>query len=400
MHIDTQIARFDAAPGDPYRPTSTPIYQTATFDQESALAFGEYDYSRSGNPTRSVLEARLAELERGRFGFAFSSGMAAITTLLRAALTPRSSGARNRLVVGADLYGGTTRLIERVLAPLGIEIERVDTTDLSAVSQALADDRSASTWVLIETPTNPLLRVTDVRALARLTQAAGACLAVDNTALSPYLQNPLELGADVVIHSATKHLGGHGDVTAGALITSSEELAESVRFLQNAEGTGLAPFDCWLLLRGIKTLGVRVAAECRSALEVARYLQECEGIEHVHYPGLKEHAGHDIQRSQARGFGQLVSFETGDVELSRRLCEETKLFTIAVSFGSTHSTISLPCHMSHASVPAEAISSGRVAPLPRDLVRLSIGLEDPHDLIADLGRVLESLKVGQSASAH
>ena len=382
MYLDTRIARFDAAPGDRYRPTSTPIYQTATFEQESSLGFGEYDYSRSGNPTRTVLEERLAELEGGRFGFAFSSGVGALSALLRAS-TPRW------ILIGADLYGGTTRLLERVVRPLGIKICSVDTTDLAAVKGALASlqrervlrrGEGTAGLVLLETPSNPLLRVTDIEAVARLVHDACGKLCVDNTALSPYLQNPLALGADVVVHSATKHLGGHGDVTAGAIVTSDAEIAEAVRFLQNAEGSALAPFDSWLLLRGMKTLGVRVVHESRSAMEVATFLEGELGVGWVHYPGLKSTPGYEVQVRQARGFGQLISFRTGDLKRSQLVAEGAKLFHIAVSFGSTNSTISLPCRMSHASAPSELI--------PADLVRISIGLEDPRDLIEDLRRVL------------
>jgi len=388
MHINTRVARFEAAPGDRCRPTSTPIYQTATFEQDSALGFGEYDYSRSGNPTRTVLETQLAELEGGRFGFAFSSGMTALSTLLRATLDLRNQNSPATLIVGADLYGGTTRLIESLVSSLGVDVQVVDTTDLAQVALALESIANRHGLVLLETPSNPLLRVTDIAEVARLAHAAGIALVVDNTALSPYLQNPLELGADVVVHSATKHLAGHGDLMAGALITNSDEISKAVGFLQNAEGTALAPFDSWLLLRGIKTLAVRLSYECQSALAVAEFLADSGSVTHVHYPGLSTHAGHSLQAQQARGFGQLISFETGDVTLSRRLCEETKLFTIAVSFGSANSTISLPCHMSHASVPTEALVSGRVSSLPPDLVRISIGLEDSRDLIADLESVL------------
>ena len=389
MHIDTRIARFSSAPGEPHGSTSTPIYQTATFAQESPLEFGQFDYSRSGNPTRTVLEDKLADLEGGAFGFAFGSGMAALSNLLRAAFSEgtRYHG-RGSLIVGADLYGGTTRLIERLVAPQGVAVRSVDTTDLAAVRGALAGTLDGPVWVLLESPSNPLLRISDIPAIAHLAHEHGARLAVDNTALSPYLQNPLALGADVVVHSATKHLGGHGDVTAGALVTDDESLAQSIGFLQNAEGTALGPFDSWLLLRGIKTLGVRVAQEMRNAQKVAQFLQGHASVRTVHYPGLPSHPGHDRLQAQARGAGSLLSFETQSPKLSKQICESTDLFTIAVSFGSTGSTIGMPCHMSHASVPDQAIRSGRAAALPPDLVRLSIGLEDPEDLIADLEQAL------------
>ncbi|MFT6042449.1 MAG: cystathionine beta-lyase [Gammaproteobacteria bacterium] len=397
MHIDTKVARFDAAPGDPYRPTSTPIYQTATFGQASASEFGEYDYSRSGNPTRTVLEAKLADLEGGQSGFALASGMAALSVLLRSVLA-LSAGPDTRagwLLVGADLYGGTTRLIEKLVAPLGVEVRSVDTTDLVATSAALTELRSrpGPGLVLLETPSNPLLRVTDLGAIARLVKEAGALLAVDNTALSPYFQRPLEHGADIVVHSGTKHLGGHGDVTAGVLVTSNKVVAGGIAFLQNAEGIALGPFESWLLLRGIKTLGVRVAQEARNAQEVALFLAQKIGSKNVFYPGLESHPGHFLQKSQASGFGQLISFRAGDATSAKTICEATRLFTIAVSFGSTNSTISMPCRMSHASVPGAAIAAGRVAALPEDLVRLSIGLENPRDLIRDLEAAMNDLPV-------
>ena len=397
MHIDTRVARFDAAPGDPYRPTSTPIYQTATFGQDSASEFGEYDYSRSGNPTRTVLEAKLADLEGGTIGFALASGMAALSVLLRSVLAPSADTDSHAgwLLVGADLYGGTTRLIEKLVAPLGVCVRSVDTTDLAATSAALDElqGRRGRGLVLLETPSNPLLRVTDLRAVARLAKQAGALLAVDNTALSPYFQRPLEHGADIVVHSGTKHLGGHGDVTAGVLVTKDKDVAGGLAFLQNAEGIALGPFESWLLLRGIKTLGVRVAQEARNAMEVALFLARKLGPQNVFYPGLESHQGHLLQKSQASGFGQLISFRAGDAPSAKAICEATRLFTIAVSFGSTNSTISMPCRMSHASVPDEAIAAGRVAALPGDLVRLSIGLESPRDLICDLEAAMGELPV-------
>ncbi len=389
MHIDTRFARFDAAPGDPCRPTSTPIYQTATFEQESPLEFGRFDYTRSGNPTRTVLESKLAELEGARFGFALTSGMAAISTLLRAAFsTGNSFPSRGSLIVSSDLYGGTTRLIERLVAPLGVRVQVVNTTDLQALRKALVRPTLNPTWVLLESPSNPLLQVSDLPAIAALVHSCGARLAVDNTALSPYLQNPLDLGADLVAHSATKHLGGHGDVTAGALMTDDEDLADAIRFLQNAEGTALTPFDCWLLLRGIKTLAVRLSQENKTTLAVAEFLERHPAVRKVHYPGLRNHPGHALLKKQARGAGGLLSFETGDPALSKAICESTALFTIAVSFGSTNSSIGMPCKMSHASVPRQALEQGRIAPLPPDLVRLSIGLENRDDLIEDLKQAL------------
>jgi cystathionine beta-lyase len=370
--------RSDACPGDPHRPTSTPIYQTATFAQESAFELGRYDYSRSGNPTRAVLERELARLELGRRGLAFASGMAALSTLAR--LVP----AGGTLVAGDDLYGGTYRLLEEVLGRAGVRVRFVDVTDGAAVERELA--RGAD-LLLVETPTNPLQRVADVRGLAALARARGTLFAVDNTHLSPWLQNPLELGADVVVHSATKHLGGHGDLTAGALVVRDEALGERLAFLQNAEGNALAPFEAWLLLRGLKTLGLRVERAVRNAEQVARFLAAAPLVTRVHYVGLASHPGHALHARQARGPGSVVAFETGSVELSRRVVERLELFTIAVSFGSVASQATLPCRMSHKSIPAGVRAERR---LPEDLVRLSIGIEDAQDLVDDLSAAFAS----------
>lgn len=397
------------------RPTAVPIVQTATFAQSSATGFDAYDYSRSGNPTRAVLEAELARLEHGARGFALSSGMAAIAAVLS------GLGAGDVLLVGDDLYGGTVRYAERVLAPRGVRVEvvrplgdagrgaseveaRSAPDEVAARSAAWAhalarwdSHRHASgrVFAFLEVPTNPRLCITDLARVAALTRAQGATLVVDNTALSPHWLNPLRLGADVVVHSGTKHLGGHGDVTAGAVVTAASargaEVAEHAAFVQNAEGTALAPFECWLLLRGMKTLGVRLDREGEGALAVARWLAARPDVDAVLHPGLATHPGHAVLRALVndpeRGFGTLVSFTTGDAERSRRLVEELGRlgrFTIAVSFGNVASSVSLPCFMSHASVPDAA------ARPPRDLVRLSIGLEPVPELCADLARALES----------
>jgi cysteine-S-conjugate beta-lyase len=390
MDFSTRLVRFDAAPGDPYQPTSTPIYQTATFEQSSALTFGQYDYTRSGNPTRAVLEQQLARLESGHRGFALSSGMAALATVVNLL------ECGDAVIAGDDLYGGTYRLLSRIVARRGVTVISVDPSDLAAMKRALGGQASVR-LVLIETPTNPLQRIVDVPAIAALCQGAGALLAVDNTMLSPYFQRPLELGADIVIHSATKSLCGHGDVTAGAIITSNPELSERIAFFQNAEGNGLAPFECWLLLRGMKTLGVRLDRQQQSALQIARYLQRHELVKAVYFPGLADHPGHEIHNRQSTGHGCLISFETGDLELSQRLVEQTRFFTIAVSFGSIASTISLPCCMSHASIPGTV---RRHRSFPEDLVRISVGLEKVDDLIADLDQVFESKKLASGSQGR
>ena len=374
MKPATELLAFDACPGDPFRPLATPIYQTATFDQPGALEPGPYDYSRSGNPTRAVLEAQLARLDRGTRAFAFTSGLAALTAVTRL-LRPD-----DELVAGDDLYGGTYRLFSRLVAPRGVLVRYADLTDDAAAAAAIGP---RTRMVHVESMTNPLLRVPDLRRLAELAHGRGAWLCVDASALSPYLQHPLDLGADIVVHSATKYLSGHGDVTAGSVAVKDERLADEIAFVQNAEGAGLAPFDAFLLLRGMQTLAVRLDRQQASAHRVASYLR-ARGLA-VRYPGLRSDPGHARLRAQSRGAGAVVSFETGAVDPSARLIDSLRLFSTSVSFGSIHSSASLPCRMSHAAIPAEVRRARR---LPEDLVRLSIGLEDPEDLVLDLEQAL------------
>ena len=378
MKPATQLVRFDPSPNDPWRANSTPIYQTATFAQESASEFGAYDYTRSGNPTRAVLETQLARLESGERAFAFTSGMAALSSLTRLV----KSG--EQILAGDDMYGGTYRLLDQVAPRNGIEASYVDVTDLECVERAF---KKCARLLLIETPTNPLQRIVDVRAMSTIAHAHGALLAVDNSLLSPWLQKPLELGADIVVHSATKHLCGHGDVMAGALIVREAHLGSEIAFLQNAEGNALAPFDSWLLLRGMKTLGVRLERAQATAARIAQFLVAHPAVKCVHYAGLESHAGRALHFRQASGAGSLVSFETGDAQLSKRLVESLQMFTIAVSFGNVSSSVSLPCRMSHKTIPASVRAAHA---LPDDLVRLSIGLESEEDLIDDLEAALDS----------
>jgi cystathionine beta-lyase len=376
----TVIARDPDVLDDPHGAASIPIYQTATFRQPSAIEPGRFDYSRSGNPTRAVLEVQLAQLEQGEHGFAFASGMAAlsaITQLLRPG---------QEILAGDDLYGGTYRLLAELVAPLGINVRYCDTTDLDAVNKSIGE---RTRLVLIETPTNPFLKVCDIRAIARITHRHGALLAVDNTMLSPYLQRPLELGADLVVHSATKYLSGHSDLTAGAIVTSDEELTERIGFIHNAVGSALAPFDSWLLLRGLKTLAVRVERQQETAQRLAEFLNRHPLVQRVYFPGLDEHEGSELNRRQADGPGAVFSFNTGSVDLSERIIGALELFGITVSFGGASSTISLPCRMSHASIPA-ADRAARA--LPEDLVRVAVGLEDPDDLEDDLRRALATVR--------
>lgn len=357
MKIATRCVRAFSE-DDPYGAVAPPIYQTATFRQPSAVEFGEYDYSRTANPTRKLVEQQIAALEGGRFGSAFASGLAAIAAVTRLVQ------AGEEILAGDDLYGGTTRLLARVAPRQGIRVRWVDATNPAEVEAAIGPD---TRLLLVETPTNPLLRIIDLERVAAIARKRGVLLAVDNSLLTPCLQKPLALGAHLVVHSATKGLCGHGDVLAGAVVTDDPDLHEKIAFHLNAEGAGLAPFDSWLLLRGMKTLSLRVERQCATARKVAELLTAHSEVERVFYPGL----------------GPVVSFTTGNPELSRRIVEGTRLFTIAVSFGSVGSSISLPCHMSHASVPAEL--RDRLAP-PEDLVRLSVGIEDPEDLLEDLER--------------
>lgn len=372
MKTATQCVHLETDSADPYGAVAPPIYQTATFRQPCATEFGEYDYTRSGNPTRAQVENQLAKLEKGSHACAFTSGMAALTAVTRLLQVG------DEIIASDDLYGGTVRLLEKILPRQGISVRYVDTTDLSSVNAALT---SQTKLLLLETPTNPLLHISDIKLLAENAHAHGVLLAVDNTMLSPCLQNPLTHGADLVIHSATKFLCGHSDVMAGAVVTGDEELHRQIAFVQNAEGAGLSPFDSWLLLRGIKTLALRVERQNDSAYKIAKFLTEQRGVEKVYYPGFASHEGYEIHALQSTGGGAVISFTTGDAEVSRKIAEATKLFSLAVSFGSVNSSISLPCRMSHASIPANMRE--RLAP-PADLIRLSVGIEDVTDLCEDL----------------
>lgn len=377
MKIDTKLVQSAGCPGDPHRAVTTPIYQTATFEQEGALEFSEYDYSRSGNPTRAVLEQQLAELEHGARAFAFASGLAALAAVTRL-LRPG-----DEIIAVDDVYGGTCRLFSKILKRSDISVRYVQ----GATGEDFAHAFSPRTRLVhIETPTNPLLKVVDIAGLADVAHQHDALLCVDNTMLSPYLQNPLTLGADIVIHSATKFLCGHSDVIAGAVVVRDPRVAEDLYLIQNGEGAVLGPFDSYLLLRGIKTLGVRLERQQANAAQIAQFLSGQSGVTRVYYPSLLEKKSFGIQVRQARGNGAVVSFETGSLEISRQVVESLKLFPITVSFGGLQSSVSLPGRMSHASVPPQVASQRQ---LPADLIRLSVGIEDADDLIADLAEALE-----------
>jgi len=386
MKFASRLVSFNVAPGDPFRPMATPIYQTATFEQAEATAFGPYDYSRSGNPTRTVLEEQIASLENGTRGFCFSSGMAAISTITRLLRTG------DEILADSDLYGGTCRLFTRVLERTGITARYADACDEDAFA-GLIHERTRLLY--LESPTNPLLRVIDIRRIAELAHANGALLAVDSSAMSPYLQNPLDLGADIVLHSATKYLCGHSDVTGGVIVVKDEELAKQIYFLQNAEGNALGPFDAFLFLRGMKTLKLRLDCQQKNAQTIAEFLAAHPQVTAVNYPGLPTSPGYLLQRKQARGAGAVLSFTTGSKELSRKIVEAARMFSICVSFGSINSTISLPGSMSHASVPPEV---GELRELPSDLVRISVGIEDAGDLISDLEQAFAASAVPAEAA--
>ncbi|CAA6667693.1 unnamed protein product [Spirodela intermedia] len=375
--ISTILTGFDNS-FDPYDALSTPLYQTATFKQPSATENGPYDYTRSGNPTRDVLESLLAKLEKADRAFCFTSGMAAlaaVTHLLEAG---------QEIVAGDDIYGGSDRLLSKVVPKQGIAVRRVNTSDLAEVSSAIGP-RTRLVW--LESPTNPRLQISDIRRISELAHAHDAIVLVDNSIMSPVLSRPLELGADIVMHSATKFLSGHSDLMAGILAVKGERLAKDLAFLQNAEGSGLAPFDCWLCLRGIKTMALRVERQQENAQKIAEFLASHPRVKRVNYAGLPGHPGRSLHYSQAKGAGSVLSFLTGSLALSKHIVETTKYFSITVSFGSVKSLISLPCFMSHASIPA-AVRAARG--LTEDLIRISVGIEDVEDLIEDLDSALRS----------
>ena len=354
-----------------------PIYQTSTFAQDAVGKHKGYEYSRTRNPTRTALEACIAALEGGRQGLAFASGMAAETVIMHL-LEPG-----DHTVAVDDLYGGTYRLFRRVLEPTGLSFSFVDGSDLQAVERALTE-RTRMVWV--ESPTNPLLKLVDIEAVSRLAHARQALLVVDNTFMSPYFQRPLALGADIVVHSATKYLGGHSDVIGGALVVNREDLAERLAFLQNAVGGVPGPLDAWLVLRGLKTLAIRMREHDRNARLVAAFLSEHPKVARVFYPGLPSNPQRELARRQMSGFGGMISFEVkGGLDAARRVVERTQLFTLAESLGGVESLIELPAAMTHSSIPAETRRAHGVAD---GLVRLSVGIEDVADLISDLDRAL------------
>ena len=354
---------------------SIPISHASTFKQDGIGNF-KYEYARTGNPTREALEHLVRDIEGGVAGFAFSSGMAAITSVMQLF----SSG--DHIIFTDDVYGGTFRLMTKVLNRHNIESDFIDTSDLSTVKEAIKPNTKA---IFIETPTNPLLKVTDLKAVAEIAKANNLLLIVDNTFATPYWQNPIEHGADIVVHSATKYLGGHSDVVAGVVVVNSEQLREELHFIQNSVGAVLGPQDSWLLIRGIKTLAIRMEEIEQNTKAIADYLRNHPKVSKVYYPGFEDHPGHEIHKKQSRGFGGMISFDVGSGELAEKILENTRFFTLAESLGAVESLISLPAKMTHASIPKNrrdelGITDG--------LIRISVGLEDVQDLIEDLERAL------------
>ncbi len=364
---------------DPYTgAVITPIYATSTYVQDGVggTRAGGFEYSRSANPTRTALQECLAALEGGAHGFAFASGLAAEDTLLRSICEPGS-----HVVLPHDAYGGTFRLLNKVHRRWGIVADPAPISDLAAVERAIRPRETTAVW--IETPTNPLLAIADIAAIAELAHAAGALVVVDNTFATPYLQQPLSLGADVVLHSTTKYCGGHSDVVGGALVVNDSGLAEKVGFHQNAMGAVAGPFDAWLVLRGLKTLAVRMERHSDNAEQVAAFLVEHPAVTEVFFPGLDSHPGHDLAKRQMRRPGGMVSFRvTGGQDRALAVCAATRVITLGESLGGVESLIEHPAKMTHASVAGTALE------VPADLIRLSVGIEDADDLLADLDQAL------------
>jgi cystathionine gamma-lyase/homocysteine desulfhydrase len=364
--------------GDPLTGAVTvPIYQTSTYRQEGVGSHKGYEYSRTGNPTRAALEELMAVLEEGHAGFAFSSGMAAITAVMMLF----SNG--DHIILTDDVYGGTYRIMSKVLNRFGLEHTFVDTTKLEDIRAAIRPNTKA---IYIETPTNPLLKVTDIAEAAKLAQEHDLLTIVDNTFLTSYFQSPISLGADIVLHSATKYLGGHSDVVAGVVVVNTEELAQSIHFIQNATGGVLGAQDSWLLMRGLKTLGIRMEEHERNARAIVEFLQSHPKVKNIYYPGLPTHPNYETAKRQATGFGAIVSFDVDSENTLEQLMRKLKYFTLAESLGAVESLISVPAKMTHASIPAQRREELGITDT---LIRISIGIEDHEDLIEDLTQALQ-----------
>jgi cystathionine beta-lyase/cystathionine gamma-synthase len=376
MGFFTDCIHAGQSPDEKTGAVITPIFQTSTYKQDGIGKHRGYEYARTANPTREALERNVAALEGGKHGLAYSSGMAATDTVLRLC------GPGDEIVVTHNVYGGTYRLFEMVLKQYGLVFRFVDSSDLREVERALTPKTKL---LYLESPTNPMLRVTDIRAVADMAHAIGARVCVDNTFMSPYLQNPLALGADMVVHSTTKFLNGHSDMVGGIVVLNDDATAQRLRFLQNAVGAVPGPMDCFLALRGTKTLAVRMRQHEENARVLATFLAGHKGAPRVNYPGLPDHPHHALARRQARGFGAIISFDVGSLERADRVLRSVTLFTLAESLGGVESLISHPASMTHGSVPEAERAKLGVTP---GLIRISVGIEDVEDLQADLDRAL------------
>jgi cystathionine gamma-synthase len=373
MRFETRAIHVGQDPDAEFGAVSVPIYQTSTYAQPAVGKPKAYDYARGGNPTREALQEVLASLEGGTRALSFSSGLGATTTLL---LTLRPG---DHVVLGDDVYGGTYRLLARVMNGWGVEFDTVDLSDEGSLRSTIRDPTRI---VWLETPTNPLMKIVDIERVAAISREAGAMCVVDNTFATPYLQRPLELGADVVVHSVTKYLGGHSDLIGGAIVTSDDELIERLTFLQNAAGAVPGPMDCFLALRGVKTLAIRMEAHCTGAERIAEFVAGHPKVARVYYPGLPDHPGHDVAARQMRRFGGMLSFETRSRDDAIAVAERTRIFFLAESLGGVESLIEVTGPMTHARV------AGSPLEVSESLVRVSVGIEHPDDLVADLEQAL------------
>ncbi len=376
LRFATRAIRAGQRPDPTTGAIMTPIYQTSTYVQEGIGVHKGYDYARGANPTRSVLEANVAALEGAEHGAAFASGLAAIEAMVKLL------SAGDHIICGSNVYGGTDRLFRQILSRLGLEFAFVDTRDPARIAAAMLD---STRLILIETPTNPLMHVTDIAAAAEIAHRGRAWLLVDNTFATPYFQRPLELGADAVVHSSTKYLNGHSDVVGGVVLTSDARIIEGLRFMQKAAGAVPGPMDCWLVLRGTKTLHVRMQAHDRNGRQIADWLARDARVDRVYYAGLTSHPQHELAAAQMSGFGGMISIDLGDRARAESFCRATAIFSLAESLGGVESLVSHPAVMTHAAVPADQREKMGIG---EGLVRLSVGIEDVEDLIADLDQAL------------
>ncbi|MGN6182672.1 MAG: cystathionine gamma-synthase [Thermoanaerobaculia bacterium] len=379
MAFSTDCIHAGQEPEEVTGAVTIPIYQTSTYVQPELGRHKGYEYARTKNPTRSALEANLAALERGKHGHCFASGMSATDTVFRML----QSG--DHVIAGENMYGGSYRLFSRVLEKYGIQFTYVDTSNVDAVRGAI---QSNTRYVFLETPTNPMMTITDIAACADVAHKAGALVIVDNTFCSPYLQKPIELGADIVVHSTTKFINGHSDSVGGAVISNTDELGEKIGFLQNAVGAILSPFDSWLVLRGVKTLAVRMKRHEENGVAMASYLAHHAKVKKVYYPGLPDHPQHDLAKRQMNGFGSMISFELGSFDNAKKFLDRVRLCSLAESLGGVETLISHPISMTHGSVPDEMRKRLGITP---GLVRISVGIEDIEDLIADLDNAFDGV---------